>query len=376
MNPGFRACDFQFAADIQNSSMFVIYLSIFVGLFVIWFIKGCTKPSNFPPGPARYPFFGSYYATVKPGEKRPNLFYSVRKFAKEYGSIFGFYLSNTPFIVLTDYEDIKEVLKKDEVSGRGDASPGNRFRPGWKSMEKSEPELNSGRNPGVIGANGKYWKEQRRFLLRNLRDFGFGKTSMEDSLLLEVKKLQDYLITKVDQPIDLNRTTNISIVNALWGILVGERLELTDPKLHQLLTAFDNLIRGNAGSSTIANLLPHKSMALWPGLKKLTGFDKNEKVFQGIAQFVEPYLTQHIKEVDHENIRDFMDLMIVEVQNTSDPNSSFYGEAGYHALHNNIIDLFIAGMETTSSALLWTILFMLHHPDIQAKVHAEIDQVI
>ena len=94
---------------------------------------------------------------------------------------------------------------------------------------------------------GKHWKEQRRFLLRNLRDFGFGKSTMEDSLQLEVEKLTNFLLTKVDKPFDLNRTTNISIVNALWGILVGERLELTDPKLHRILAAFDSLLRGNAG---------------------------------------------------------------------------------------------------------------------------------
>ena len=101
---------------------------------------------------------------------------------------------------------------------------------------------------------GQYWKEQRRFLLRNLRDFGFGKSSMEDSLQMEVEKLANFLSTKVNQPFDLNRTTNISIVNALWGILVGERLELTDPKLHRILAAFDSLLRGNAGKITTLNI--------------------------------------------------------------------------------------------------------------------------
>jgi parvulin-like peptidyl-prolyl isomerase len=40
----------------------------------------------------------------------------VRQFAKKYGSVFGFYLGNTPFVVITDFQDIKEILKKDEVS--------------------------------------------------------------------------------------------------------------------------------------------------------------------------------------------------------------------------------------------------------------------
>ena len=34
------------------------------------------------------------------------------------------------------------------------------------------------------------------------------------------------------------------------------------------------------------------------------------------------------------------------------------------------------GTETTSSSLLWAILFLLHHPEIQAKVQSEIDEVV
>merc|ERR1712241_982065 len=68
--------------------------------------------------------------------------------------------------------------------------------------------------------------------------------------------------------------------------------------------------------------------------------------------------------------------MLLEIKNTTNQNSSFYWETGHFALFNNIIDLFIAGMETTSSALLWTFLYLLHHPDIQAKVHDEIDKIV
>jgi cytochrome P450 len=48
---------------------------------------------------------------------------------------------------------------------------------------------------------------------------------------------------------------------------------------------------------------------------------------------------------------------------------------GYFALFNDLIDLFLAGMETTSSSLLWTFLFLLHHPDVQKKIHQELDEV-
>ena len=48
---------------------------------------------------------------------------------------------------------------------------------------------------------------------------------------------------------------------------------------------------------------------------------------------------------------------------------------GYFALFNDLIDLFLAGMETTSSSLMWTFLFLLHHPEVQVKVHEELDKV-
>ena len=36
---------------------------------------------------------------------------------------------------------------------------------------------------------------------------------------------------------------------------------------------------------------------------------------------------------------------------------------------------FIVGSETTSTMLLWTMLYLLHHEDAQAMVHGEIEKV-
>ena len=40
--------------------------------------------------------------------------------------------------------------------------------------------------------------------------------------------------------------------------------------------------------------------------------------------------------------------------------------SGYFTVLNGMIDLFLAGMETTSTSLMWTFLYMIHHPDIQS----------
>lgn len=41
-------------------------------------------------------------------------------------------------------------------------------------------------NEGIVYGDGRRWKEQRRFTIATLRDFGFGKSSMEDLINEEV----------------------------------------------------------------------------------------------------------------------------------------------------------------------------------------------
>ncbi len=86
---------------------------------------------------------------------------------------------------LIGFFDVLELFKREEVSFRPSVEPNNRLRTGWDHMDDD----NKAQGPGVILTNGQYWKEQRRFLLKSLKDFGFGKKSMETFLLDEVAKL-------------------------------------------------------------------------------------------------------------------------------------------------------------------------------------------
>jgi hypothetical protein len=78
-----------------------------------------------------------------------------------------------------------DLFKREELSSRPPFPPNNETRPGWQTVGRE----NNGRNPGVIATTGNYWREQRRFLLKNLKDFGFGKASMESIIQDEMSKL-------------------------------------------------------------------------------------------------------------------------------------------------------------------------------------------
>jgi hypothetical protein len=77
---------------------------------------------------------------------------------------------------------------------------------------------------------------QRRFALRQLRDFGFGTNNMESTITEEIEKLIAVYEKRVGQPVILD--SKISVVNALWQILVGQKLELDDPRDEGINTKF------------------------------------------------------------------------------------------------------------------------------------------
>lgn len=69
---------------------------------------------------------------------------------------------------------------------------------------------------------------------------------------------------------------------------------------------------------------------------------------------------------------DFISAFLKEIEKNKESPGSFSEEQ----LLVILLDLFLAGSETTSSMLSFVILLLLKHQDIQAKVHAELDAVI
>jgi len=93
---------------------------------------------------------------------------------------------------------------------------------------------------GIMQASGDTWLEQRRFSLRTLRDFGFGKTSMEGMIMEEAHELCDWLKKQNGAPVVLKRRFSLAVVNSLWRIVTGERHEHDDKGLTDIM---DNLER-------------------------------------------------------------------------------------------------------------------------------------
>ena len=87
-------------------------------------------------------------------------------------------------------------------------------------------------------------------------------------------------------------------------------------------------------------------------------------------------ILKHKETIDVNAPRDYIDMMLIEIEATKDPSSSFFGKRGLDSLKVNLFDLFLAGSETTSTTLTWAILYMVRYPEVQARVQQELDSVV
>jgi len=95
---------------------------------------------------------------------------------------------------------------------------------------------------GILMSSGDVWLEQRRFAMRTLRDFGFGKTSMEEMILDEAQELCDWLKLQGGKPVELYRRFSLAVVNSLWRIITGERYDHQDEALVDIMDKLERCV--------------------------------------------------------------------------------------------------------------------------------------
>ena len=336
-------------------------------LLLFWIYNSTQKAAKFPSGPPRLPVVGGLPWLINGSDG--NGIQAFENLRMKYGKVFGFYIGYGKFIVLSDFALVKEAFKSEHLADRPPFKPFNEFREGHKN-----PGL-SGSTPGLAQSNGIYWQEQRRFALRNLRDLGFGKTSMNDLLQEEAMKLCSLLGAKEDMDLDLTTMLNRSIVNAVWFIISGEKMELEDPRLNELVSLI-NAFGANVNlSSPLTFMLPHPSMAKLPILRSIMNFDLIKDAFESVNKYIQQTVRCHQQNSDLDNPQDFIDVYLKRMQEETNIESSFSSENGFDALVSVLADLMMPGMETVSSALSWAFYFMAKHPDVQERAYQEIKQV-
>lgn len=331
-------------------------LIFFVILLVLQYFKSWSHPKHYPPGPRKpLPILGDAYVL---GNDLVNGFLKLRR---KYGKIYGMWLGGQRAVVVADFDVLQDILNKQETADRQqmDASP---------LLRKGQ---SLGTTPGVLFSNGLTWVEMRRTSLHTLRDFGFGKGVLEDIIEEEIDNLIHHIDNHcLDQPVDVRKFFNISVLASLWRIISGECLKIGDPKLETLVGVVAQLIKeaGSPLTGIAINSMPLLRFLNW------TGIMSNVPLMNELFQFNLELIENHKgKQIDGDHPLTFTEAMLHKIQETKEDGNPFFDKVGELNLANVLVDLFIAGADTTSVTMNWAMLYMVLNPDVQTKVRQELD---
>ncbi|VDD88651.1 unnamed protein product [Enterobius vermicularis] len=333
------------------------------------------KRRNLPPGPIPLLAAGNipyllFYNSID------EMFLSWKQ---RYGPLITFWIGPIPLVMVTEVDVMKKyfILHSDIFSNR------------WRNFITDT--FMGGAN-GVVQIDGPKWQEQRRFSLHVLRDFGVGRSLMEEKIELEVQCFIDYLQQKCNTEIDICQMTAVCVGNIIHNILFGKRFPQGSKEFHFLHSVLDkqsrlvvNPIMGLYIASPWFSKIPlingkyHELLELrkilWTYLRKqVEEHRQNYSSQMELTDFTYTYM----REMEERKERDeqgyfkytFLNVYVILIEVFRNVVESF----SEWQLTMLLLDLFFAGMETTVTTMKWGFLMSLIHQDVQAKIQEELDR--
>ncbi|KAL7863953.1 hypothetical protein AOLI_G00153730 [Acnodon oligacanthus] len=325
-------------------------LALLGGLFTLLLLeifRLSSSRSRYPPGPKPLPFVGNLPQLINDPMA---LYRSMTK----YGEMCSMYLGRQPVIVLNSLQITKETFVQNGAVYSG--------RPAMPVTDWITDGF------GILVATyGHSWRQQRRFALHTLRNFGLGKKTVEERVAEEAQYLVKEMLKqegKAFYPIHVIMNT---VSNIICSVVFGDRFEYDDKQFAKLLEILNENLRLLA--STVGQIFN-----LFPFIKHFPG--PHQKVWQNansLKEFIREAVEDHRKTLDPENLRDFIDAYLVEMdKQVSKADSTFHEDN----MIMSTADLFLAGTDTTATTLRWGLIYLMDHPDVQERCHEEIVRVL
>ncbi|KAK6187480.1 hypothetical protein SNE40_005497 [Patella caerulea] len=323
------------------------YVSIIVLLitFCLYSYWGTRRPPGLPPGPIPIPLVGNI-----PSLLAKDTIAAFARLRDEYGDIFSLVIGNGVLVVVNGYDTIKEVFVQN-----GDLFSERPQNLGYVKVT---------RGLGIINTSGVKWKEQRRFALSTLRDFGMGRVQMFDRITNECQKCLNNFAEQNGRPFDPNHVIGASVCNVICNVVFGKGYAHDDPEFLNYLQVMHSSAQ-KVGNTAFMHFFP------------LLQFFANRALMKADAPIRRGFIGRHVQEhqrtFDENNMRDFVDVYLKQMEQREPGEMPTFH---YENLLQIVSEFFFAGTETTTTTLRWAILFLALHPEQQTVVQEEIDRVV
>ncbi|KAM9223939.1 cytochrome P450 1A5-like [Leptosomus discolor] len=312
-----------------------------------------------PPGPRGFPILGNVL------ELRKDTHLALTRLSQKYGDVMEVRIGTRPVVVLSGLDTIKQALVKqgEDFMGRPDL---HSFR-----------HVADGQSLAFSTDSGEVWKARRKLAQNALKTFSSAPspTSSSTCLLEEhVSKEADYVVTKFlqlmeeEKSFDPYRYLVVSVANVICAMCFGKRYDHNDQELLNIVNVSEQFgdvaASGNpADFIPVLQYLPSRAMSLFKDFNKR------------FMDFLQKIVKEHYATYDKNNIRDITDSLIEQcVKKNVGANTAM--QIPKEKVVNLVNDLFGAGFDTVTTALSWSLMYLVTYPNIQKRIQEELDQII
>ena len=305
-----------------------------------------TLPDQLPPGPRGLPVFGSLL------ELRHDTHLAIDRLVRRYGDICLLRFGNVPTVIISHPDLLQEAFGRPELADR------------WVSEIM---DILSSQKDLVLAPYGDRWRQMQRFANRELLSARNLDNVRERHIEGVVNGLVDEMAAMgeagelVSPPALVARSNSEMMFRAVFGRdedSAGDFAQLRGALLQHV-----DWIFANANATNLADYIPW--MKFLPNNALKEAVRQSEIGTTIINSLVEG--ARNRPGLDLSAPTCLAEVMLAQVE---------AGEIESDMVNDLCMDLLLAGTDTSAQTISWTLLLLANRPEVQAKVHEELDRAI
>ncbi|OMO79359.1 Cytochrome P450 [Corchorus capsularis] len=305
-----------------------------------------------PPGPRWWPVVGNIFQLCW---APPHVLFS--KLARVHGPIMTLWLGSMSTVVIQSNEVAREMFKNHDM-----VLAGRKIYESMKGDYGHEGSL-------ITSQYGPRWR-----MLKRLCTTEFFVTSRLDAMRGVRGRCIDRMVQFIEdasangtKSIDLGRFFSLMDFNLIGNLMLSK--DLFDPQSEKGANFFHHAgkVMELVGKPNIADFIP---MFRWldpQGIRRKTQFHV-ERAFEAAGEFIRERMESMEKGDCEGRRKDFLDVLL-EFRGDGVKETRTFSSKTINAI---VLEMFIAGTDTTTSTLEWAMAELLHNPRALKIVQAEL----
>ncbi|KAK2974661.1 hypothetical protein RJ640_030269 [Escallonia rubra] len=307
--------------------------------------------SSLPPGPRKLPLIGNLHQLGDLPHQ------SLHHLSHEYGPLMFLKLGSVSTLVVSSADMVREIFRKHDrvFSGRPILYAGRKLSYNCSDL--------------AFAPYGQYWREVRKTVVLELlsaKRVQFFEAIREEEVARMISSIAH---SSLNCSINLSEMTLLLANNVICRVAFGTKSDIGlhntgKSKVHDILHEAQCLL----GEVNIADFFPW----MW-WLNKLNGLDARlGKNFKELDRFYDKVIEEHLDPTRPKPMHEDLVDVLLRVQKDPSKAISFSNEQ----IKGVLTDMFIAGTDTSSATLVWTMAELIRNPSAMNKAQNEVRDVV